>query len=303
MKKVLVLGSEGFIGHSVIDSLKEKSIPYIGFDIVDKEEDAHYIKGDLSNVAKLSPILHEVDAIIHLISETNPSSSMNSPELIYKNDIVNTIKLLDLSRQAGIKRIIYASSGGTIYGIPREIPISEEHPTNPLNHYGIGKLTIEKILLMYNEIYEMNNIILRISNPFGKNQDFTKGVGIISAIINAIKNKSELSVWGDGEVIRDYINIKDVAHAFILAIENKNIDGIFNVGSGTGLSINEIISIFESFDIELQVKYQRSRKFDVPSNILNIQKARDQLKYVPKYSFIDSVRELVACVLNKKCNE
>ena len=188
---------------------------------------------------------------------------------------------MEKCRNSGIRKVIYASSGGTIYG--NNIKANrEDDKTEPINHYGICKLTCEKILMLYNKLYGMNNVVLRLANPYGKYQRIESGVGVITALtVEAITN-NRLCIWGDGENIRDFIDVRDVAKAFIKAISwngsEKLCTPIFNVGSGIPISVNQVIQIIgDTLGKKLETNYMPARKFDVRSNYLDMCKAEKYL--------------------------
>ena len=293
--KCLVLGGNGFIGKAIVNKLI-----YEGFavTILDCQEDRSSgnnkvvsIVGDIRDEAILDSAIHGQDVIIHLISTTTPQRSMEEPFQPFNIDVIQTIKLMEKACKSGVRRVIFASSGGTVYGIPKQSPIREDQDSSPINYYGIMKLTIEKILKMYNASHSMENIILRISNPYGIGQDPRSNVGAINVFLNRVLSGEVLNIFGDGSVERDYIYIDDVADAFYRSVIYNGIEDTFNIGSGQGTSIKEIISIIESIlKKPIAVEYLPKRTFDVPSNILDITKAEQHLGFFPSIQLAEGIK-------------
>lgn len=296
MKKILVIGGNGFIGKNIVDYLQKETYQVGVYDLT-----SSYVNGAISYVGNIvddeqfNSIVADYDAIIYLISAIMPKQSMDEPLSSYTTDVPLLIKTLETCKSAGIKRVIYASSGGTIYG-DRKDASTEELFSEPINHYAICKLTCEKILMLYNQLYGMENIVLRISNPFGKYQRIASGVGAVTTFAYHIITDTKINIWGDGENIRDYIDVKYVAQAFQLALEWKFTDvvPIFNIGSGVGLSLNKLIEIISD---EVQKKpiivYSPNRNFDVRCNYLDISKAITTLGFKPMKNVEASIREYV----------
>ena len=225
-KKCLLLGGAGFIGKNLALFLKNQgySLTIYDYSVMEKfsEEELEGIKiveRNFFNDENLEESIKGNDVIIHLISSVNPAQSMVEPSKCYSNDLVKTIEMLEIARVNRVSRVIFISSGGTIYGNYDEEEYSEDMPTNPINHYGIMKLAIEKVVLMYNQIYNMDNIILRVSNPYGKGQDPNKNLGAISVFAGKVLNGHNIQIYGDGENVRDYIYIDDVTRAIEKAIK------------------------------------------------------------------------------------
>jgi UDP-glucose 4-epimerase len=301
--RCLVLGGCGFIGSQLVDGLLDKGYKVVIFDKikVDTKNINHNLKrtnlilGDFANKDDLRRAVRDIDYIFHFIGTTLPQSSTENPIYDIQSNVISTINLLDLSRSAGIKKIIFASSGGTIYGIPQQIPIPEDHPTNPICAYGISKLIIEKYLHVYYHLYNLDYIILRISNAYGERQDPNSGQGAVAVFLDKIMNNAPIYVWGDGKVLRDYIYVKDVVEAVIKVAEIDQIDHhILNIGSGVGTSLKELINILSQITgRDIQITYEDKRKIDVPINILDISLAERILSWKPNYSLADGIKKIL----------
>ncbi|GLP99815.1 NAD-dependent dehydratase [Methylophaga thalassica] len=286
--KVLVLGGSGFLGKHIVRKLIEDSHQVTVFGRQADKIDIPGVKtvsADFSDTLSLSESLIGVDKVVHLISTSVPSTSNRDPISDIQGNLVNTVKLLEMMKQSGLKDIVYFSSGGTVYGHPQTIPISESHANAPVCSYGVVKLAIEKYLHMYSDLYDFNTVILRPSNPFGPGQTHTGVQGFIGTCIAAALSDNSLTIWGDGSVKRDYVFAEDVAEATISALNYQGSDN-FNISSGEGVSLNEIIELVQQeTGKSITVNYQAKRDFDIPEIILNNEKARRLLNWQPSTSF------------------
>lgn len=295
MAKILVIGGGGFIGANLCEALihanhqvrvfeRQNIKPLVTPQIFDELE---WTEGDLVNGSDLEHVLQGQEIIIHLAATTLPKTSNDNPIYDVESNLVSAIRLLELSRQHGIRRIVFISSGGTVYGKPQTIPISETHATNPLNSYGITKLTIEKYLSLFSYLYGLRTIVLRLSNPFGPLQRTVNTQGAVAVFFGHALRGEPIEVWGDGSVIRDYIYISDVIRALIIALTYEGKESVFNLGSGVGVSISELVSaISKVIGREIEVKYTASRVLDVPTNVLDISRIQHEFCWKPEISLM-----------------
>lgn len=297
MQKTLVIGGTGFIGTSIVQVLKEHD-QYVSVYDVNKSLNGNdnYV-GNIKDDISFDNIVSQYDNVIYLITTVSPKRSMDFPNEPYTNDVPLLIKTLDACLKSGIKRIVFASSGGTIYGDSNGIKSVETDINSPINHYAVCKLTCEKILEMYNKLYGMENVALRISNPYGEGQNPKSGVGVITTFAEQIKNGNQINLFGDGSVTRDFVYVKDVAEAFYLATNwdfIKEIAPIFNIGSGTGLSLKQIVEIVsEVLEVEPKINYLPEREFDVKYNVLDISKAQKYIDYKPVKNNEECIKQYV----------
>jgi len=213
-----------------------------------------------------------------LISTTLPGNSNDDMVYDVQSNLVATVRLLGSMVARRVRKIVFISSGGTVYGDPKYLPIDENHPTDPHVSHGITKLAIEKYLLLYQQLYGMKVTILRVANPFGQRQRVETGQGAVAAFLSKALNGEPVEIWGDGSVVRDYIHVSDVAEAFARAVNYDGERSVFNIGTGIGTSLNELVDLIErALGSEVARVYRPSRRFDVPVSILANSLARREL--------------------------
>lgn len=300
MKKILVLGGNGFIGKNLIRNLANENFKIASMDLVIPEErvnNVDYIVGDFKQDDFLENLL-AFDTIIHLISITNPRKSMEDPITAYSIDLLQTIKILEKIKNQDT-RLIFASSGGTVYGDINQEKFNEADEIGPINYYGLIKYSIENAIIMHNKLYSKKNIILRIANPYGPGQDYKKGVGVLDLIIKKMLSHQEIEIWGDGTQIRDYIYIDDLIDAFEKTIYYEGEESIFNIGSGQGLNINNLIDIVGnilSYNEKLfdsKIRYIDSKNIGSKRIVLDILRAKKELKFEPKIKIEEGIRRYI----------
>lgn len=298
---ILVLGARGFIGKHLCSALVAANYKVRGFDLQPVNAnwpDIHgveWMAGNFENASNVAAALDKIDLVFHLISTTIPKTSNENPILDLQQNVVGTLNLLDLViKQPQRPRLIFLSSGGTVYGVPYTIPISEEHPTNPLSAYGIAKLAIEKYLALYAYLYKLDYRVLRLANPYGEFQSHLSGQGVIAAFVHKALQHQPVEIWGDGTIVRDYLYIGDVISAMISLISYDGSERIFNIGGGRGHSILELLSVIKGllqYDI---VSYRlSSRPCDVPVNVLDINRATSILGWKPTTPLHEGIKRVI----------
>lgn len=298
--KCLVLGGRGFIGSHLIDALLAKGhevrcfdrphIAHLGESHLSNNKFELY-EGDLCSEVDIIEALDGCDVCFHLVSTTLPKSSNADPVFDVESNVLGTVRLLTHAVKAGLKKIVFLSSGGTVYGVPSEVPITESHPTNPICSYGITKLAIEKYLGLFRELHGLDGTVLRLANPFGERQRTHASQGAVAVFLGKALRGEAIEIWGDGSVVRDYIHIDDVVSAMLMAMEQFGGEPVFNIGSGHGLSLNDVLDSIEVvIGKKTHRRYLPGRPFDVPVSLLCIQKAREKLGWEPSICFEDGLR-------------
>lgn len=295
----IIFGGGGFIGSHIAEDLLANGIRVTVFDKLNasKKNVAHildkidFIEGDFNNEVDISKALKGKNYVVHLVSSTVPATSNQNTFYDVESNLISSLHLFEKCVEYNINRLVFISSGGTVYGNPVKLPINEKHPTEPTSSYGIIKLTIEKYLFLYNELKGLDYKILRFANPYGERQNPFLTQGLIAHLLYKIKKGETLEVWGDGKVIRDYFYIKDGARSIYRSLKDKTSNRIYNISSGKGHSINQILERFRRvLKLDFDVKYLPGRKFDVRSNILDNRLAARNLKWVPEFSFNEGLK-------------
>lgn len=285
--KCLVIGGGGFIGTHLCQALTKYGANVSGFGRRQSYPEAlqhiAWTYGSFSDREALEHAIEENEIIFHLLSSRVVESSNKNPISDLMTDVSNSVYLFDLCRKFKTRKIIFVSSGGTVYGIQSQIRIPETAQTNPISAYGINKLAIEKYLNLYHYLHGLNYNIVRVANPYGPFQDPARKQGVVAALIHKMINNQPIEIWGNGEVVRDYIYVDDVIDALIAVLNYDGPHRVFNVGSGVGRSIREVIE-----DIQLvtgkstvQKIYQPARITDVPTNVLDISLIHQEIGWIP----------------------
>jgi UDP-glucose 4-epimerase len=287
---MLVLGGNGFIGSHLVDRLLAEGHRVRVFDKYEEHfrkqlTEVAYCVGDFGNRGMLSEALEGIDMVFHLISTTLPKTSNDDPAFDVQSNVIETIFLLEQCVARKIRKVIYISSGGAIYGKPSVLPIPENCPTEPECSYGITKLTVEKYLALFNHLHGLDYVVLRPSNPYGSRQKPDGIQGAVSVFLGRVAQGKTIEIWGDGRVVRDYIFVDDLIDGIYRAAVMQSHSRIFNLGSGMGHSLNEIVEVIRKVTgRQIDVAYKAKRSFDVPTIYLDIFRAKQELSWMPSVS-------------------
>lgn len=299
-RRVLVLGGKGFLGTHLVEAFAREGVPVRTFDrsqpqtmgesllleaatkvSASRLPNVEVMTGDFVTGSGLAEALDGVDLVYHLISTTVPSTSNADPVFDVQSNLIGTLRLLELMRSTSIRRIVYVSSGGTVYGNPSILPVPETHQLGPLCSYGVVKVAIENYLHMHAELYGLTANVLRVSNPYGTHQHHIGVQGVIPTFFKKIADGTPMEIWGDGSIVRDYIYVSDVVSALLRAGARVR-SGTFNIGNGIGHSVNDILDIVQKCTGRVaDVRYLPHRTFDVERIYLDISKARAELHWQP----------------------
>lgn len=298
MKRCIVFGANGFLGSNIVGELLAAGHSVLACDL--SREFANLgrwmhprlalLSLDFIDHAAVAEAVVGADWVFHLVSTTVPASSNRNMCFDVETNVCSSIRLLESCVRAGVHRVIFASSGGTVYGHVNHLPIPENTREQPRVSYGIAKLAIEKYCSVFQELHGLRSVCLRVSNPYGPgHQGMVQG--IIPVFLKRIRSNEAIEVWGDGTVVRDYVYISDVARAFRLAAQYDGPYSVINIGSGVGLAVKELLTKLEAVvGYPLQVRYGSARSFDVPNVVLDIERARGELGWSPLVSLEDGLR-------------
>ena len=286
----ILLGAAGFIGTNLaLAIMKQKDITLT---LVDKRTDYFIselqkaegkvviVESEMNEHTDFDSLIRGQEQVFHLMSTTVPSTSNQQiPEELTANVVV-TAKLLDACVRCGVKKVVFISSGGTVYGKETNCPLKENTPTNPISSYGVQKVTIEKLLYLYHYLYGLDYRIVRLANPYGPYQRPNGVLGAVTTFTYKALKGEKIVVYGDGSVVRDFIYIDDAINGILKIANGTGMHRIYNLGCGRGVSINQVLNaIQKAVETDLQVKYIEARSVDVPVNYLNIE--RYELDYGP----------------------
>jgi len=297
-RRVLVTGGGGFVGSHVADYFVAN-----GWDVIalgngsrpsnKTKPGINVIRGRVGDRALLEQIFSRgLDGVIHLACSTVPSSSNADKVTDVQTNLVESVELLECCVKYKIPKLVFASSGGAIYGIPERLPIPEDSPTNPICSYGIVKLAIEKYLELYHSLHGLNYVSLRISNPYGPGQDPNRKQGVIAVFAAKMLQQMPITMWGKGDTVRDFVHVRDIARLFYLAMTSKE-QGIFNAGSGVGVSINDLIGMMSTeLGVIPNIIRLEARDSDVPATVLSCRKVRQSFGWAPQIPLEEGIREV-----------
>jgi UDP-glucose 4-epimerase len=280
--RVLILGGSGFLGSAAARALFRENIEV---KILCRAQPTEACFGTASIEVHLAdwalltpnhPAFDGVDTVLHFISSTTPSSSMEDMPFDVSSNLLPTLNLLKILETRKVRRLIYASSGGTVYGVPRRLPVTEEHSTNPICSHGITKLAIEKFIALHARLTGLEFNILRIGNPYGSFQLRGVPVGSIARFVQMHATRKAVEIWGDGSVVRDYLYIDDFCNALTQIVLHRALpSGKYNLASGSGHSLLDIVEeISRITGRKVAVSFTDERTIDVPKIILDISRLR-----------------------------
>jgi len=278
MAVCLVLGGAGFIGSHLVDALLRAGHRVRVFDRphLDRLTDAsrggavEMFTGDFLDPHCLEPAVRGADAVFHLVSTTLPKTSNDNPMYDVETNVLGSLRLLELCRRHAVRRIVFASSGGTVYGVPRSVPVTEGDPTLPICSYGIHKLAIEKYLHLFQALHGLDYRVLRPPNVYGPRQRLDTAQGAVGVFLDRALRGQPIRIWGDGGVVRDYVYVEDAVQGFVKALAFEGEARVFNLGTGVGLSLKALVAAIERLlGRPVPVEYLPARPVDVPVNVLD----------------------------------
>lgn len=299
--RCVVLGGAGFLGHHIGRAMAAEGATVWSVDrVLPIAGSAPWLAGavqaDCFDLPSWwSAVGGAADVIVHLASSSVPATAAEDPIQDVQSNLVGTLRLVqELRKRSARPRMLFASSGGAVYGRPQSVPLAESHPTMPMGAYGATKLAIEHHLRIEEIQHGLPCRILRLSNPYGEWQQPSGVQGVIAVFAYRALRGQAIDVWGDGSVVRDFIYAADVGNAFVCAARHEGDTRIFNIGGGAGHSVNDIIQALEQFlGKPVERRVLPARPFDPPVNVLDIQRAREELHWKPVTAFDDGIAKTV----------
>lgn len=297
---ILVTGGAGFIGSHIVDKYLElgHTVTIIDNLSTGKKENinpnANFVEMDIKDES-ISKVFADgnYDVLSHQAAQMDVRVSVNDPKFDAQNNIIGSLNLYENCKQYGVKKIIFASSGGTVYGEQSEFPCDENHATNPVSPYGIGKLTNEYYLYYYKQIYDIDYVALRYGNVFGPRQNPNGEAGVIAIFANKLINNDQPIINGDGLITRDYIFISDVVEANMRSLESE-VNGIYNVTTGIETNVNHIFQVLkDKTKSDLEENHGPAKMGEQRRSVCSFDKFKSKHNWSPKVSFIDGIDKTV----------
>ena len=300
---VLILGGNGYIGSHVAEELLlrecpvrvlSRRIPGLLPDSSLKHPLLQFVLGDLSDTATCSNVIEGCSAVIHCVGPELPSASNHDPILDWHQQVEPTLQFLRVLRAVKPIRLLFISSGGTVYGPNAHLPTREDSTCQPVSAYGIHKLMIEKFLFLENYLHDLDFVVARISNPYGGRQRSEALQGAPSVFLSKILKGEVIDLWGDGQIKRDFVHITDVTDALIRMLDYNGDFRVFNIASSQSFSMMYLIERIEILTgCSALINNLPPRPFDVPVNELDIELAKSELSWVPKRNLDEGLKSSI----------
>lgn len=301
---VTVFGANGFLGRHLV--LRLASMPGVTitafdrFSSLKRDEAPHHpfknhtnitiLPGDFFNRNEIKEALNGADYVFHLISSTTPAASIHDPLVDIDTNIRGTVELLQLCSEANVKKVLYFSSGGTVYGNVDSESIDETVSLAPLSPYAIGKVTIENYLEYFYNTHNLDYISYRIANPYGPGQNIQGKQGVIPIFMRLFSSGEPITIFGDGEMVRDYIYIDDLITMICHSFDKVTAFRAYNIGSGKGVSVNALVKAIEkTSDITPNKHFQPSPPVYVQRSVLNIDRFIEEFDIKPEVKLSEGI--------------
>ena len=312
MSACLVVGGGGFVGSHLVRLLAGRGrrlivagrSPRARFPLPDN---VRYVQLDPNNLSALQVLMDECDEIIDLAYSTVPKTSFEDPVFDVLSNLPFNVALIKMASERPMRKVVFVSSGGTVYGNPGYLPIDESHPTNPVSPYGITKLSIEKYGLMYSRLRELPFVAVRPGNPYGPDQIGGQGQGFVATALFAALAGKSIKIFGDRGTIRDYIYIDDLVSGIAAALDSGEPGEVYNIGTGLGLDNRTVLDhigvLAKSEGRELDIQIEPPRPFDVAANVLSSARLTYRSGWRPATNFDEGLAQTWAWAkfyLNKK---
>lgn len=300
--KTLVTGGAGFIGSNIVQLLLEEGHQVVVLDNLlsgyrqnlDRLPRAEFIEADVRDAAAVARSAAGVEVIFHLAASVGNARSIEDPIQDSEINVLGTLRVLEAARNAGVRKLVFSSSAG-IFGELKTLPIREDHPVEPDSPYGASKLAAEKLCLAYAKLYELEAVCLRYFNVYGVNQRYDAYGNVIPIFAHQMLHGQPLTIFGDGEQTRDFVNVRDVARANYQAGMSRGVSGAFNVASATRITINRLVELMtEAGGVQPVVRHGPPRKGDVRHSLADVSAARDAIGYEPSVGLPEGLAEYMA---------
>jgi UDP-glucose 4-epimerase len=285
----LITGATGFVGRNLLRELVNRGESVIAISrrphLEQLEKSVNWCQFP-ENSKGWTEIIDQVSTVYHFAWSSLPQTSNDDPLKDASDNIIGTLGLLEAAKKKSNLRLVFPSSGGTVYGVLASVPVNERHDTHPRCAYGVSKLAVEKYLALYHDLWGLDCVALRISNAYGPGQTVGRNFGAISTFAACVTRGEPITIFGDGSIIRDYLYIDDLIEAIIAAGSHRGGAPVINIGSGVGHSLNDIVDGLGRFCAEkIEVNYIARRDLDIAVSVLDVSLAEAILKWKPHTAF------------------
>jgi UDP-glucose 4-epimerase len=301
--RALVTGGAGFIGSNLVRALRDEGHAVVVLDsllsghrenLAALDGDVRLIEGDIRDPEVVASAIAGVDVVFHLAASVGNKRSIERPIEDSEINVLGTLRVLEACRAGNVRSIVYSSSAG-IFGELKQLPIREDHPLEPDSPYGASKLAGEKLVLAYGKLYGLDALSLRYFNVYGPNQRFDAYGNAIPIFAHRLLQGEPVTIFGDGQQTRDFVNVADVVQANLRAARAEGLSGAFNIASGSSMSINDLVELMaELSQREPEVEHVGPRQGDVRHSLADISAARECLDYEPNVALRRGLKEYLA---------
>jgi UDP-glucose 4-epimerase len=299
-RRALVTGGAGFIGSHLSEALLKKGLEVIVYDNLSMgsedniPERAKFVEGDIIDSTKFTEALREVDIIFHLAAKVSIRGSAEDFVTDFQNNLEGTVNILSCLAKSTVKKLIYASSMAVYADAHRPGPLPESYHKEPISPYGIAKLASEKYCLMISKRLGVKCAVLRYFNTYGVRQTLTPYVGVINIFINRLLAGKSPVIFGDGQQRRDFVHVKDIVQANLLAMEHINGGEIINIGTGRGTSVEELAHLLkQKINPDIQITYKPKRTEELQNSVADCRKANETINYIPTRQLSENIDEVI----------
>lgn len=297
IKTDLVLGGSGFIGLNLALRMSEAGLPITVASrnpgSTESIPNVEFIPFNFLKNSEMNDLLKNRRRVFHFISTTTPATSNLDVIADAESNLISTIRLLEACKNADVEKIVFLSSGGTVYGNQPQGKILETADKSPISAYGVSKIAIENYLKFYEQQHGLRSVALRLSNPYGPHQTGNSNHGVVATFIKRTLKNEPIEIWGDGRAIRDFVYIDDVVQAITVFAES-DATGIYNVGSGVGASLLQLLSeISDITNREQEINFKPTRGLDVGSNVLDSSLAKSTTGWESTTSIRDGLEKTI----------
>jgi UDP-glucose 4-epimerase len=294
----LIIGANGFLGSHLVDALPRDGSPVRAFDRFSagrrfEAKDVECVRGDVMNTADVARAVEGCADVFHFVSASTPATSAGDPTFDLRANVIPTVELLRHCAEAGVERVFFASSGGTVYGDSGGQRSRETDPLRPVSPYGIGKVTIEHYLDYFATQTGLQSVVLRISNPYGTRQSAKRAQGLIGIALRDVRDYGRVRRFGDGEMVRDYLHAEDLTEMIVALQAGQPEHHVYNLGSGKGHSVNEVIAVIRDVTgVDFDIENIAQPPTYVQSTVLDLERFTDEFGAPRLRSLEDGIAEM-----------